>query len=160
MEAGESGEPSSETKPLKPGVRGGLLLLVLWLGIIDPIYSMALNGFVAVRWQQAYPQFAAYYASWGFWGFIVLREGMRIMAALVLLLRRRPDAVWFTLAIVWLSGPLLVLGSWMMFGDQVMPGALIRSMAVAIAATIYLLRSERVRNTYGFGETNAETRSA
>ena len=139
---------ASETTIIKPGVRGGLLLLVLWLGIVDPIYSFALNGFVAARWQQAYPQSAGYYGSWHFWSFIVIREGMRIAAAAVLLLRRSPDAVWVALAIVWLSGPLLVLASWMMFGDQVMPWALIRSTAVAMAVTVYLMRSDRVRATY------------
>jgi hypothetical protein len=73
---------------------------------------------------------------------------MRIAAAAVLFLRRSPNAVWFTLAIVWLSGPLLVFGSWMMLGNQVMPWALIRSTAVAVAVTVYLIRSDRVRITY------------
>ena len=141
-------EVVSETKIVEPGIRGGLLLLVLWLGVLDPVYSVALNGFMAVRWQQMYPQFAGYYVSWHFWSFIVLREGMRIATAALLFLRRSPDAVWFTLAIVWLSGPLLVFGSWIVFGNQVMPWALLRSTAVAIAVTAYLIRSDRVRITY------------
>lgn len=138
---------------VRPGIRGGLLLLVLWLGVIDPLYSLALNGFMAMRWQQAYPLHAAYYASLDFWWFIILRAAMRAIAAIALLLRRQPDAVWITFAILWLSGPLLVLGSSTIFGNQVMPWALIRSTAVAAAASLYLIRSDRVRVTYNMKDS-------
>jgi hypothetical protein len=145
---GNSTESIAPTEAVRPGIRGGLLLLVLWLGLIDPLYSLVLNGFMAMRWQQAYPEHAAYYVSWDFWWFITLRAGLRFVAALILLLRRRPDAFWFVVAILWLSGPLLVFVSWLTFDNQVMPWALIRSTAVAAAATLYLLRSARVRVTY------------
>ena len=84
------------------------------------------------------------------WTYIVVRAAMRISAALALLFVRRPVAVWFALAVLWLSGPIYVLVNWALFDNQVMPFALIRSIAVAAACTWYLLRSERVKATYGF----------
>src|SRR5437764_12470716 len=97
---GNRGEAIPASREGRAGVRGGLLLLVLWLGLIDPLYSLVLNGFMAMRWQQAYPEHAAYYASWGFWWFMRLRAGLRFVAALILMFRRQPDAVWFVLAIL------------------------------------------------------------
>jgi hypothetical protein len=81
---------------------------------------------------------------------------MRISAALALLIGRRSGVVWYALAILLLSGPFYVLGSWLLFRNQVMPWALIRSAAVAAAWVLYLLRSERVRATYDFGGPQAQ----
>src|SRR5438270_86270 len=57
--------------------------------------------------------------------------------------------VWFDILILWLSGPALVTGTWLLFGHIVMPGALIRSSAIAAAATLYLARSRQVQTIYG-----------
>lgn len=131
-------------------LRGWLFLFVLWLGVIGPIYSLALNGFFAMRWRAMYPEAGSYYASWSFWWFVAARESSRMLAATVLLARRSANAVWFTIVVLWLSGPALVTGTWLLTGTMVMPGALVRSTAIAAAATLYLLRSEQVRSTYGF----------
>ena len=123
-------------------MRGWLLLIVLWLGVIDPLYSLALNGFFATRWEAMGREVDA-----TFWGPILAREIARIVAALLLWFRRDQFAIWVVLSIVWLSGPAFVVATWT---TQVMPDALIRSTAVALAITGYLLRSERVRATYNF----------
>jgi hypothetical protein len=133
-------------------LRGWLLLFVLWLGAIGPLYSLALNGFFAARWSAMYPAAAGYYASWSFWWFIAAREGSRMLAAAVLAVRRSPGAVWFAVLALWLSGPMLVTGAWLMSGHVIMPSALLRSTAIAAAATLYLLRSTRVRTVYRFEE--------
>ena len=126
----------------KPGVRGWLLLLVIWLGVVDPLYSLALNGFFADRWSAMgrTPDLA-------FWGPILAREGARILAALFLWFRRDSLAIWIVLGITWVFGPILVLATWT---TQVLPEAFIRSTAVALVITGYLMRSERVRATYKF----------
>jgi uncharacterized membrane protein YciS (DUF1049 family) len=128
------------SKAVEPGIRGGLLLLVLWLGVVDPLYSAGLNMYVAA---QSHPANLD-------WTYILVRAAMRISAALALLFVRRAVAVWFALAVLWLSGPFYVLVNWALFDNQVMPFALIRSTGVAAACTWYLLRSERVKATYGF----------
>ena len=131
-------------------LRGWLLLFVIWLGIIGPIYSAGLNGYFALRWQAMYPEAASYYASWTFWWFVAAREASRMVAAIVMVARRSADAIFFAILTLWLSGPALVAGAWLLFGTVVMPGALIRSGAIAAAATLYLLRSKQVRTVYGF----------
>ena len=123
-------------------IRGWLLLIVLWLGVIDPLYSLALNGFFAARWEALGREIGA-----TFWAPILAREAARIFAALLLWFRRNSLAVWIVVAIVWLSGPAFVFATWT---TQVMPDALVRSTAVALVLTGYLLRSERVRATYNF----------
>lgn len=134
----------------KRELRGWLLLFVVWLGVIGPIYSVGLNGYFALRWQAMYPEAASYYASWTFWWFVAARETSRVVAAIVMVARRTRDAIWFAIVTLWLSGPGLVTGAWLLSGKAVvMPGALIRSGAIAAAATLYLLRSKQVRTVYG-----------
>lgn len=134
---------------------GGLLLFVAWLGVIGPVFSIGLNGFFALRWEAMYPEAASYYRSWSFWWFISVREGARIIAAIVLVSRRSADAVWFTILVLWLSGPVLVTLTWMLSHRIVMPSALVRSGTIAAAASLYLLRSRQVRTVYGFGNEAA-----
>jgi hypothetical protein len=138
----------TDTRSIEPGVRGGLLLLVLWFGVVDPIYSIALNGFVAWHWQQSFPSIEIPVTN--LVAYVGVRAILRFAAALALIQSRRSGAVWFALAILWLSGPAYVVGSWALFNNQLMPWALIRSSAVAAACTLYLFRSERVKLTYGF----------
>lgn len=131
-------------------LRGWLLLFVAWLGVIGPLYSLGLNGFFALRWKTIYPEATSYYASWSFWWFVAAREASRMVAAIVMVARRSADAIWFAILMLWLSGPVLVTVAWLQFGTVVMPGAFIRSGAIAAAATLYLLRSKHVRTVYGF----------
>ena len=129
-------------------MRGLLLLFVIWLGVVGPIYSLALNGYFAMRWGAMYPAAVSYYWSWHFWWFVAARELSRIAAALALVVRRSADTIWVVILILWLSGPALVTATWLLFGTILMPGALIRSGAIAIAATLYLTRSAQVRTIY------------
>ena len=141
-------EPTTGHLEDERALRGLLLVFVIWLGIAGPIYSLALNGYFAIRWGAMYPGAVSYYWSWHFWWFIAARELTRMVAAVGMLVRRAADAVWFAIFIVWSSGPALVTGTWLLFGDIVMPGALIRSSAIAAAATLYLARSKQVRTIY------------
>ena len=144
----ENAEERVSTVGGKRELRGWLLLFVAWLGVIGPIYSVALNGFFAMRWSSMYPGAGSYYASWHFWWFVAAREASRVVAALVMTARRSADAVWFAILILWSSGPALVTGTWLLSSTIIMPGALVRSSAVAAAATLYLLRSRQVRRVY------------
>src|SRR4051794_18996300 len=143
-------KPTDGAPEDKRALRGLLLLFVIWLGVVGPIYSLALNGYFAMRWGAMYPAAVSYYWSWHFWWFVAARELSRFVAALGMLVRRSVDAVWFAILILWLSGPALVTGTWFLFGNIVMPGALIRSVAIATAATLYLARSTQVRTIYRF----------
>ena len=125
---------------VQPGIRGALLVIVLWLGVIDPIYSTALNLYVAAQAQHSNFD----------WTYIVLRAAMRICAATAFICSRKATAVWFALIIIWFSGPAYVLGNWAIYDNQIMPTAMIRSTAIAVACTLYLIRSKRVEATYGF----------
>jgi hypothetical protein len=144
----------------KRELRRWLLLFVVWLGVIGPLYSLALNGFFAMRWQAMYPEAASYYASWNFWWFVAARECWRMVAALLMTVRRSASAVWFAILILWLTGPALVTGTWLQSGSVIMPGALIRSSAIAAAATLYLLRSPQVRSVYAFHLPNLDAVAA
>jgi hypothetical protein len=132
----------------KRALRGLPLLFVVWLGFIGPIFSLVLNGFFTMRWGTMYPAAVSYYASWHFWWFIAARELSRMLAAATMFVRRSADAVWFAILVLWLSGPTLVTVTWLLFGNIVMPAALVRSTAIAAAATLYLTRSGRVRAIY------------
>jgi len=138
-------------------LRGWLMLFVAWLGLIGPIYSVGLNGFFALRWQAMNPETTSYFTSWSFWWFIVAREGARMIAATVMVVRRSADAIWFAILMLWLSGPLLVTVAWVLDGTIVMPSALVRSGAIAAAATLYLLRSRQVRAVYRFEALKPDT---
>ena len=148
MECNEIVEPDMSDDERKRELRGWPLLFVLWLGIFGPIYSLALNGFFAVRWGAMYPGSATYYASWHYWWFIAARELSRITAAVSMLFWRSTYSVWVAIAVLWLSGPTLVATTWLMASYVIMPGALIRSTAIAAAATIYLTRSRQIRTIY------------
>lgn len=148
MAVDDIAEPTVDTQDEKRALRGWPLLFVVWLGVIGPIYSLALNGFFTMRWGAMYPGAVSYYASWHFWWFVAAREFSRMLAAVTMLVRRSARAVWFAMLVLWLSGPTLVAGTWLLFGNIVMPAALIRSTAVAAAATLYLMRSAEVRAIY------------
>ena len=132
----------------KRQLSGWLLLFVVWLGAIGPIYSLLLNGFFVMRWQSMYPEAASYYHSWHFWWFIAARVASRIAAALVMVTRRTADAVWFAILTLWFTGPGLVTATWLLSGPVIIPSALARSGAIAVAAILYLLRSGQVRTVY------------
>ncbi|GAA3890113.1 hypothetical protein GCM10022276_06440 [Sphingomonas limnosediminicola] len=147
MTDAQTSEAPRDASEGSPALKGSLLLFIVWLGLVGPVYSVALNGFFAVRWAAMYPEAGSYYVTWHFWWFVAAREASRIIAALALV-RRSAAAVWFTILVLWVSGPALVTGTWLLSGPVIMPGALVRSTAIAAAATLYLLRSGRVRTVY------------
>ena len=143
-----------EAQQLAPGIRGWLLVFVLWLGILSPIFLIGFNFVIMRRLEQMNPDDAALMRelNWDtlLWAVTLIREGMHIAAALALYFRRNSTAIWFALGILWLSGPLLILGTWVAVeGEYNVPG-LVRSALVAGCWTLYLLLSRRVKVTYNF----------
>lgn len=154
MNTNEIVEPSVGVEAGKRELSGWLLLFVVWLGVIGPVYSLLLNGFFVIRWQSMYPEAASYYTSWHFWWFIAAREAGRISAAMLMTIRRSADAVWSAILLLWFTGPGLVTGAWLLSDPVIMPSALVRSSAIAAAATLYLLRSAQVRTVYAMHAAN------
>jgi hypothetical protein len=149
-------EPS-ESRSLEPGVRGWLSAFLVWLGVISPLWTIGLSAVVVLRLNQANPGDAAIMHDMGWdvllWVVTILRAGTRIVAAALMYFRRVPASVWVALATLWFSGPALIIGPWLLLhGEMNVPG-LVRSAAIALAWTIFLLVSRRVKSTYGFRAT-------
>ena len=141
----------AERSPRRIG--GWLLLLIEWLGVIDPIWTVALNGWYVSK-VSGIPFGPALFGpgSWDYWSYFALREGLRISAAFALLFVRRPAAVWYTLLVLWIAGPVMTAtaAGWSALGTEFILGALTRSGPVAILWSGYLLASKRVKATYDF----------
>ena len=145
---------TAETQRLESGVRGWLLAFILWLGILSPVFWIGFNFVIMRRLEQANPDDAVLMREMGWdvllWVLTLAPEGMRVAAALMLYFLRQPISVWFALCVLWLSGPLLILGTWAAVeGEHNVPG-LVRSALVAGCWTLYLLLSRRVKATYNF----------
>jgi hypothetical protein len=144
-------QPSRE---LKAGIRGWLLAFVVWLGIVSPVWTLGLSILIMLRLQQANPGDAALMQSMGWdtllWLVTILRACSRVAVGLLMYFRRTAGSVWTALAVLWLSGPLLIVGPWAVLGGEINIPGLVRSAAIALAWSIFLLVSRRVKVTYGF----------
>ena len=148
-------ERKAENSPLKPGARGWLLVFVLWLGVINPVFWIGFNFFIFDRMEDVNPGDAELMQILGWdvliWVVTIIREGMRIASALALYFYRRPISVWIAFAVLWLSGPLLILCTWVIVGgSEYNVAALVRSALWALGWSLYLFMSQRVRITYAF----------
>ena len=137
------------------GFGGWLLLLCLWLGLVSPIWGIALLWMLTGRMDSVNPNEAELFRASGMatfvWSVTAVRETLRIGAAALLYFRRRPSTVWIVTALIWLSGPVLIPASAAIhWPAEISSAGLGRSALVALAASLYLLLSRRVRNTYGF----------
>src|SRR4051794_18359372 len=112
----------SEAPSLEPGVRGWLLAFLAWLGIVSPLWTLGLSVVLVFHLEQANPGDAALMRDMGWdillWVVTILRAGTRIGAALLMYFRRGPASVWFALATLWFSGPLLIVGPWVLLGGE------------------------------------------
>jgi hypothetical protein len=145
---------TSGTQQVEPGIRGWLLVFILWLGVLSPVFWIGFNIVAMRRLEQANPDDAVLMREMNWdvllWAVTLIREGLHIAAALMLYVRRTSTAVWFALAILWLSGPLLILGTWAVVDGEDHWRGLARSALVAGCWTLYLLMSGRVKATYNF----------
>lgn len=153
----------SQTSELK-GIGGWLLFLILSLGVIGPIYGVynGLGNFQETELQN--PEFVNL-ASWrhyelASWSLFALICVLRIAAATRLVLSRRWSSVRFAIAVMLLCPVLLAVGDFVLmalfFGTNAATSAATTLLAdfgkqlfYAALWTWYLLRSVRVRNTYG-----------
>jgi len=149
----------AESKPknsqLKPGIQGWLLVFVLWLGVLNPVFWIGFNFVAFERMEDVNPGDAELMREMGWdvllWVVTLIREGMRIAAALILYFYRRPVSVWIAFAVLWLAGPLLILGTWgVVGGSEYNVAGLVRSALWALAWSLFLFMSQRVRLTYAF----------
>jgi len=151
-------ETTRETEP--KGVGGWLLLLILILTVVGPIWR-AFRTFQ--RWEglrQSTPEYAAaaefsLLQSIG-WGTYIVTTVIGIAIGILLWKRHRRSTVLIAIAGIWLMSPVAELVSYLIglivVGERVLISNL-RFMIVPLASaalfTAYLLKSKRVRNTYG-----------
>lgn len=145
---------SNQSASVAPGIRGWLLAFIIWLALLMPIYSIGLNVLLITRMESVYPEDAVLFRETGMdvmlWTVTAVREMLRIGAAALLWFRRKPSSVWIALVVLWLAGPVLILATWVALdGEMHVPG-LIRAALVALAWSLFLFLSQRVKVTYGF----------
>jgi hypothetical protein len=138
------------------GVGGWLALLVISMLVLNPIWSLRPAAEFFVQEQQ-YLQLV-HNAEWSSiknktYTIITLSAAFIAYAGFGLWRRRDPVAVSTAIAAMWIGGPgatllvmLWVLGS---MDQDAIPG-FIASLGVAGIWTAYLMKSRRVKNTYGF----------
>ena len=148
-------ERKADNSQLKPGIYGWLLAFALWLGVINPIFWIGFNFFIFDRMEDVNPGDAELMREMGWdvllWVVTIIREGIRIAALLVLYFYRKAISVWIALAVLWLAGPLLILGTWgLVEGSDHNVAALVRSALWALGWSLFLFMSQRVRLTYHF----------
>ncbi len=139
------------------GVKGWLLFLVIVLTLIGPArgawgVSSELDALaIAEPALAASEEWADVLGvAWVTWGFAAI---MSIAAGLILLFWRKPIAVKTVIALLWLMGPLLSMFVVFDTGaefDGANSFAVAKSAASALLWTLYLMISQRVKNTYGF----------
>ena len=140
--------------PTEAGIRGWLLAFLLWLGLISPLWTLGFTAFIGFWLELKNPTDAALMRETGWdvvlWVVTILRAGTRVAAALLMYFRRVPSSVWFAFVVLWFSGPLLILGAWVVVEGELSTIGLVRSAVVALGLSIFLFVSRRVRVTYSF----------
>lgn len=153
MAADPEAQPN-EVASVAPGIQGWLLVFVIWLALLMPLYSIGLNVLLISRMESVYPEDAVLFRETGMdvrlWAVTALREALRVAAAVLLLLRRTPSSVWIAFAVLWAAGPLLIIATWTIFGGELLSLGLLRAALVALAWSLFLFLSQRVKVTYGF----------
>ena len=150
--------PKTIRQSIEPGIRGWLLAFVIWIGILSPLWTLGLSSFMVYWLERWNPSDAQLMRDMG-WDVLLLivtlvRAGLRIVAGLLMYLRRTSASVWIALAVLWISGPLLILGTWAMIEGEISVAGLVRSAIIALAWSLFLFMSLRVKLTYNF--RNAE----
>jgi hypothetical protein len=140
------------------GVGGWLGLLVFGMLVGAPLSLLAGAAGTIGSAEQANPALATLpvwqQVTWLIWGFSLAQAAIHATGAWRLITRQVPQTVRFAIGALWIGGPLLnVIGNLTI--DTVagvspvddLLGSL-RSFAYAGVWTAYLLKSQRVKNTY------------
>lgn len=149
-------EENTETvrQQTEPGIRGGLLAFVIWIGIVSPVWTLVFSIFMVFWLERGNPGDAELMRDLGWdvllWVVTIVRTGLRVAAGLFMYLRRTSTSVWISLAVLWISGPLLILGTWAVVEGEISVAGLVRSAIIALAWTLFLIMSRRVKITYNF----------
>jgi hypothetical protein len=146
----------------KSGVGGWLLLLVLGLTFLGPLMGAGRLNADFMTAEELYPSLLEIVlwseykmASWLCFAIIAV---LSIYAGRKLLIVRTPSVIRFSIVILWVVGPLASLINavflpWLYFGgfklDANFVGGFIGVCISSILWTAYLLKSRRVKATYG-----------
>lgn len=148
---------NEERQPLR-GVGGWLLFLVLILIFIGPLRGALETYLTFQELSRSEPGYLetvdgqdTLMGAWLVWGVTTL---FSISAGLLLAFRHRPSSVWFAVVVFWLIGPILngiILLDFYVYESQI-DGELAfqfgKSFVFPIIWVLYLLLSDRVKNTY------------
>ena len=164
-------DPSRSPDPASqagiPGKRRGTgIWLTLLIGIFiiaRPLWHGVTQSLVLTRQFQADP--AIWYdIIWQrhcriIWSVFFLTSMLSISAGIILWKIRRPAAVWYAVAVLWIAWPgtyLAQSAGWLLYGDPVRAALLVITQRESLAIscimpliwTCYLYRSRRVRTRY------------
>jgi len=139
---------------VESGVKGWLLVFVVWLGLVSPIFWVGFMVLVMSRMETVNPDDAQMMRDFGLdqllWIVTILRETIHIATALLLVFHRQAISVWIALSALWLAGPLFPFATWLIVGGELRYQGLGRSILFAAIWSGYLWLSKRVSITYGF----------
>ena len=162
-----SRSPDPASQPDMPGKKretGIWLTLLVFIFIVGrPLWHGVTQSLVLTRQLQADP--AIWYdIVWQrhcriIWGVFFLTSILSVSAGVVLWKVRRPAAVWYAVAVLWLAWPgayLAQCAGWLLYGDPVHAAllllaerqSLVLSCLMPLVWTCYLYRSRRVRARY------------
>jgi hypothetical protein len=138
-------ESTTREKPV--GVGGWLLVLILLLTIIGPLvgFLLLMSRIDYVRSDLALLLVLSN----------VISYGLTIRAGYLLAKHHQPSSVTSAIKLIWISGPLMVIvlaifiNSNYSYRYGVGVAEIVRPIVFAAFWTLYLLKSERVRRTYG-----------
>ena len=160
-----SQDPASQRDMPKKERQGGIwLTLLIFIFIVGrPLWHGVTQSLVLTRQWQADP--AIWYdIVWQrpcriIWSVIFLTTLLSVSAGIMLWKTRRPAAVWYAVAVLWLAWPgacLAQSAGWLWYGDPVRAALwllaerknLVFSCIMPFIWTCYLYRSRRVRARY------------
>ena len=139
------------------GVKGWLLFLCMWLGLLAPLYNIGLVLVLQYRLEEVNPVDAELMRESGLgaqiWLITLIRSAILFAAGAALYLKREAWVIPIALVCLWTAGPVLIIASTFVVDGEVAMQGLVRSIVVAGAWSLYLFHSQRVRHTYNFRMT-------
>ena len=145
------------------GVGGWLAFFVVALCILGPAQTISATSVEFGKLESSITGAAAL-ESWknyklGAWTLIGLSILLRLIAGILLTSSFKPFSVRFTIAVLWITPVVTSLGTYVLiislFGSSIASASiealfseLVIGLTIATVWTAYLLKSERVKNTY------------
>ena len=136
------------------GVEGWLGFLAVSLVMLGPLITSAITAVDINDLKSLYPETVGT-PQWnnvvaGSWAATIAYSAISIFAGYRLFKHHVPRTVPIVIACMWVDGPILGILTFAMFeGDARAGGDVARSVITTGVWTAYLLRSKRVKNTYG-----------